>query len=179
MGVAGSNHRGNRGTGRPRKPASAADKSGRSGPGKRAVRRVTVKKPLSFTIPSDFAAGRDVQKQILDDVTRHGYTSQNQFAVKLALEEALINAIKHGNRLNPSKKVRIEAKVSARRLEIIIEDEGPGFARGAVPDPTLRENLEKCSGRGILLMEAYMNSVHWSRGGRRVKMVKKNDADPA
>lgn len=176
MGVAGSNHRGKRGTNRPRKPVKATGAAGRSAEVKRVARRIAVKKPLIFTIPSSFDAGRDVQKQILDDVTRHGYTSQNQFAVKLALEEALINAIKHGNRLNPHKKVRIEARVSDRRLEIIIEDEGPGFTRHAVPDPTLRENIEKCSGRGILLMEAYMNSVHWSHGGRRVKMVKKNDA---
>ena len=46
-----------------------------------------------------------------------------------------------------------------------------------MPDPTLQENLEKCSGRGILLMEAYMNRVEWTNGGRRVRMVKKNEAD--
>jgi serine/threonine-protein kinase RsbW len=133
--------------------------------------------PLSFTIPSDFSAGRDVQKRILDNVTRLGYNSQCQFAIKLALEEALINAIKHGNRFDPKKKVRIEAKVSPKQLEVTIEDEGVGFRRGTIPDPTLEENLEKCSGRGILLMEAYMNSVRWTRGGRRVKLVKKNEDD--
>jgi len=60
---------------------------------------------------------------------------------------------------------------------IVIEDEGSGFARALVPDPTLEENLEKSSGRGIHLIEAYMNEVRWSRGGRRLRMVKKNDAD--
>jgi serine/threonine-protein kinase RsbW len=133
--------------------------------------------PLSFTIPSDFSAGRDVQKRILDNVTRLGFNSQCQFAIKLALEEALINAIKHGNKSDPKKKVHIEAKVSPKQLEVTIEDEGPGFARGTIPDPTLPENIEKCSGRGILLMEAYMNSVRWTRGGRRVKLVKKNEDD--
>jgi serine/threonine-protein kinase RsbW len=143
----------------------------------RASAGIVVDKPLKFTIPSDFAAGRDVQKRILDDVTRIGYNSQSQFAIKLALEEALINAIKHGNRLDPKKKVKIEAKVSPQQCEITIEDEGPGFKRDAVPDPTLEENLDKCSGRGILLIEAYMNSVRWDRGGRRVKMIKRNDDD--
>jgi serine/threonine-protein kinase RsbW len=133
--------------------------------------------PLSFTIPSDFSAGRDVQKRILDNVTRLGYNSQCQFAIKLALEEALINAIKHGNHFDPKKKVHIQAKVSPKQLEVTIEDEGPGFRRGTIPDPTLPENIEKCSGRGILLMEAYMNSVRWTRGGRRVKLVKKNEDD--
>jgi serine/threonine-protein kinase RsbW len=130
---------------------------------------------LVFTIPSDFAAGRDVQKRILEDVQRNGFQGQSFFAINLALEEALTNAIKHGNRLDPAKKVHIEAKVTPKRAEITVEDEGPGFDRGGVPDPTSHENLEKCSGRGILLIEAYMNRVTWDRGGRRVKMIKKNE----
>ena len=173
MGVAGSNGRGSGGKrhARPVAPAKAVVN------GKRALAGIVVDKPLKFTIASDLAAGRDVQKRILDDVARLGFNSQSHFAIKLALEEALINAIKHGNRLDPKKKVHIEAKGSPKKFEITIEDEGPGFKRDDVPDPTADENLEKCSGRGILLMEAYMNSVHWSRGGRRVKMVKKNDDD--
>ena len=138
---------------------------------------IVASKSLKFTINSDFAAGRDVQKRILDGVTRLGFNSQSQFAIKLALEEGLINAIKHGNRLDPKKKVHIEARLTPEQCEIIIEDEGVGFERTDVPDPTLEENLDKCSGRGILLMEAYMNSVHWSNGGRRVKMIKRNEED--
>jgi serine/threonine-protein kinase RsbW len=133
--------------------------------------------PMTFTIRSDFSAGHDVQKRILDAVEKAGFNSQSTFAIKLALEEALINAIKHGNKLDLKKNVHIEASVSPTVTEITIEDEGPGFDRASVPDPTLEENLDKCSGRGILLMEAYMNRVEWSRGGRRVHMVKKNEAD--
>src|SRR5688572_6024296 len=131
--------------------------------------------PLRFTIRSDFHEGHEVQKRILDDVEKAGFNSTSTFAIKLALEEALINAIKHGNKLDPSKQVVIEARVTPAETEIIVEDEGSGFQRTCVPDPTLEENLEKCSGRGILLMEAYMNRVEWSRGGRRVRMVKKNE----
>jgi serine/threonine-protein kinase RsbW len=132
---------------------------------------------IEATIPSDFIAGRDVQKRILDDVAAAGYNAEATFAIKLALEEALINAIKHGNKLDPGKKVRVWAKVTPATCEIHVEDEGPGFDRKSVPDPTAEENIEKCSGRGILLMEAYMNSVAWDRGGRRVRMVKKNDPE--
>jgi serine/threonine-protein kinase RsbW len=64
------------------------------------------------------------------------------------------------------------------RAEIIIEDEGPGFDRKGVPDPTSDENLEKCSGRGILLIESYMDEVKWTNRGRRLKMVKRNVEDP-
>jgi len=135
--------------------------------------------PTSFkiTIPSEFTAGRDVQKRIVDRVTRLGFTSQSQFGIKVALEEALINAIKHGNAQHPRKKVHIAVKVTPRQLEVVIDDEGPGFNRKSVPDPRKKENLEKCTGRGILLIEAYMTSAKWSRGGRRLTMIKKNEPD--
>ncbi|MGA2585135.1 MAG: ATP-binding protein [Tepidisphaeraceae bacterium] len=128
-------------------------------------------------IPSVESASREVQDRILSDAQRRGYNNQCLFAIKLALDEALRNAIKHGNQHDPSKKIRIEATISRETTVIVIEDEGSGFARALVPDPTLEENLEKSSGRGIHLIEAYMNEVRWSRGGRRLRMVKKNDAD--
>jgi serine/threonine-protein kinase RsbW len=132
---------------------------------------------LSFEINSDLSEGREVQRQILELVESCGYAGATFFAVNLALEEALVNAIKHGNRLDPKKKVRVEAVISPDKVEIFIEDEGPGFDRSSVPDPTIEENLEKCSGRGILLIEAYMTEVSWDRGGRRLRMVKVNQPD--
>lgn len=132
---------------------------------------------LSFVIDSDLEQGRDVQKQVLQMVHDHGFDGQNYFAITLALEEAVTNAIKHGNGLDKSKKVRVDAKVTRKRFEIEIEDEGKGFDRTSVPDPTTVENIEKCSGRGILLIEAYMNSVKWDRGGRRVRMLKLNEPE--
>jgi serine/threonine-protein kinase RsbW len=126
------------------------------------------------TIASDFTAGFQVQQQILDAAERLGFKEQCLFAIKIAVEEALVNAIKHGNKLDPGKHVIIEAAISPRQAEISIEDEGPGFDRGLVPDPLADENLEKPSGRGILLIESYMNQVKWDHGGRRVRMVKMN-----
>ncbi len=132
---------------------------------------------LLFTIASNFREGKDVQQRIMSDVARHGFSNDSTFAIRIALEEALDNAIKHGNRLNTRKKVRVQARVTRKRAEIVIEDEGKGFERRCVPDPTAEENLCKCSGRGILLIEAYMNSVKWDRGGRRVRMVKDNQPE--
>jgi serine/threonine-protein kinase RsbW len=134
-------------------------------------------KPSHWVIPSDFVATRDIQQHVVDALERYGYSEQSTFAVKLALEEALINAIRHGNKLDRTKRVTVEAKITAKQCEITVEDEGPGFNRKSVPDPTLEENLEKCSGRGILLIEAYMNKVTWDRGGRRIKIVKYNRDD--
>jgi len=132
--------------------------------------------PVRVTIPSDFGASREIQKQIIDKAARCGFNSQSIFAIKLALEEAMINAIKHGNRLDPAKSVHITYHVTSQQAEITVEDEGGGFDRHCVPDPTADENIEKCSGRGILLMEAYMTSVEYGASGRRVKMIKKNEA---
>jgi len=164
MGVAGSN------SSNPRHRRAA-----RVRPTPKARASTASKFPLRFTIPSDFGAGRDVQKRIMDDVHKKGFNSETTFAIKLALEEALINAIKHGNKLDPKKTVHVEARVTPKLAEIVIEDQGSGFDRDCVPDPLDDCNLDKCSGRGILLMEAYMNRVEWTRGGRRVRMMKKND----
>jgi serine/threonine-protein kinase RsbW len=110
----------------------------------------------------------------MDRVESLHYGEQTRFAIRLALEEGIMNAIKHGNKLDPTKTVHVEAKVTPRSTEIVIEDQGRGFKRENVPDPCAEENLLKCSGRGILLIEAYMDKVQFTRGGRRVKMTKKN-----
>jgi serine/threonine-protein kinase RsbW len=127
------------------------------------------------TIPSEATASRDLQKSILDEVARCQYDEGSVFAIKLALEEGITNAIKHGNKFDPGKKVHVDYTVTPQRFEITIEDEGPGFDLGDVPDPTADENLEKCSGRGILLIGAYMTKVEYSNGGRRLHMVKLNE----
>ncbi len=133
---------------------------------------------IRVTIPSNFTAGREVQQRILSAVEACGFTAHSSFAVKLALEEALINAIKHGNKLDTTKQVHVNAVINSHSADITIEDEGPGFERTSVPDPTAEENLEKCSGRGLLLIEAYMNTVEWSHQGRRLHMIKRNGEEP-
>jgi len=150
--------------------AVAGTKAGRSGGNPR--------ESLDVTIESDFRAGNEIQERILSRLSSLGFTHHSTFAVRLALHEALINAIKHGNRLDPIKKVHVKATMTPTRTEIIIEDEGPGFDRKVIPDPTSDENLEKCSGRGILLIESYMDEVKWTRRGRRLRMVKRNVQEP-
>jgi serine/threonine-protein kinase RsbW len=161
-----------------RSRASNNSPNGRK-PRKRAPRNsasVGNHRPLKFEIHSDLSEGHEVQKRIIAGIEKLGFDQESTFAIKLALEEALINAIKHGNKRDRKKKIHIEVRVTPKRAEIMIEDEGPGFRRADVPDPTAEENLCKCTGRGILLMENFMDQVQWSHGGRRVKMVKKNEA---
>ena len=123
---------------------------------------------------SDFAAARTVQEDLLELARELGYSAETAFAIRLAFEEAVNNAIRHGNAMDAAKAVRIEYEVTPARVAIAIADEGRGFDPGALPDPTRDENLEKPGGRGVMLMRAYMDKVTFNRRGNRVSMVKIN-----
>jgi serine/threonine-protein kinase RsbW len=117
---------------------------------------------------------REVEEKVLGEVARHGYSDAATFAIKLALEEALTNAIRHGNRCDPARHVEVEFEIGRERSVIVITDQGEGFDLAAVPDPTADENLEKPHGRGIMLMRAYMDEVRYNDKGNRVQLLKRN-----
>jgi serine/threonine-protein kinase RsbW len=137
----------------------------------------TASRVFKFAIGSNYDSAQNVQSAIMDEVRRRKFDPTAEFAIRVSLHEALTNAIKHGNRMEESKKVAVSAKVGNRRVEIVVEDEGGGFDPEAVPDPTLDCNILRPSGRGIHLIETYMDQVEWSRGGRRVKMIRRNAPD--
>lgn len=97
-------------------------------------------------------------------------TDRDRFCVRLALEEALVNAIKHGNQMDPSKRVTVRFKVWRDRAEFHITDEGPGFDPEDLPDPTDIENLERPCGRGVMLIKHYMHEVEYFAPGNAVLM---------
>ena len=130
---------------------------------------------FQVSIPSDTAEGQAVQERIVALLEKLGYPARDVFGVRLALEEALVNAIKHGNKHDPGKQVHICCRANHAAVCITIEDEGPGFAPEEVPDPTLEENLEKPSGRGIMLMRAFMSSIEYNQAGNCVRLEKRRD----
>lgn len=127
---------------------------------------------FEFLIPSDTSRGSEVQEQILAVLEERAFPSKDLFGVKLALEEALVNAIKHGNGLDPSKSVTVRAEIDDVRVVITVEDEGPGFDPSDVPDPTEDDNLDKPSGRGLMLMRAFMTNIEYNDKGNRVVLEK-------
>jgi serine/threonine-protein kinase RsbW len=128
-------------------------------------------------IASDPAESRRVQDEIEEALRRNQFSERDIFGIKLALEEALVNAIKHGNQLDRSKSVHIMYRVVSEVFEVRITDEGPGFDPYEVPDPTAVENLERPSGRGLMLMRHYMNEVSYNDRGNSVHMRKARCGD--
>jgi len=129
----------------------------------------------SFTdvsISSDSQEARRVQDTIEQALQARRAHDHDVFSIRLALEEALVNAIKHGNQLDRAKKVHISYRMLSDRFEIQITDEGPGFDPADVPDPTAVENLERPCGRGLMLMRHYMTEVAYSGRGNTVVMCK-------
>jgi serine/threonine-protein kinase RsbW len=123
-------------------------------------------------IPSENEAGKQVLDEILAQLASHDWGQRDIFSVHLALEEALVNAIKHGNRCDISKSVHVVCELTDAQLYIQIEDEGPGFNPDLVPDCTDADRLEMPCGRGVLLMRSFMSSVEFRDKGNCVVMTK-------
>ncbi len=123
-----------------------------------------------------FATDTRVAKEVLDELlgslSRHHWSENEVFGIHLAVEEALMNAIKHGNRLDASKQVHVRSEVCEQWFRVEIADQGSGFVPAAVPDPTLDENLDLPSGRGLMLMRTFMTEVAYNDRGNQVTMVK-------
>ena len=123
-------------------------------------------------IPSCLRKAKEVEDAIVAAAALAGFDEESLFALRLGIEEALSNAVRHGNGGDRSKAVRVRYEVTSDRVDIYVEDEGMGFDPCAVPDPTTPENLEKNSGRGVMLMRAYMNLVEYNETGNTVHLVK-------
>jgi serine/threonine-protein kinase RsbW len=123
-------------------------------------------------IPSNSDAGQSILDEIVRRLELNQWGPHDVFSVRLAVEEAIVNAMKHGNRHDPSKHVHVACSVSPSRMRIEIADEGPGFDPKAVPDPTDEEHIDSPSGRGIMLMRSFMSSVSFNESGNQVVMEK-------
>jgi serine/threonine-protein kinase RsbW len=127
---------------------------------------------FEVVIPSAFEAGQAIVERILGSVSHAGFGDRDLFGIRLSLDEAVTNAIKHGNKLSPEKTVRIDFRLDQRGVRIEIEDQGSGFRPDDVPDPTTDENLERPNGRGLMLMREFMTRIEYNAKGNRVVLEK-------
>ncbi len=127
-------------------------------------------------IASDYTQAKNIEDHLVSLSEAHHYDEEVVFALRLSLEEALSNAIRHGNKGDAAKKVKVRYLINSDIIDIYVEDEGEGFNPIDVPDPTVQENLSVPSGRGIMLMRAYMNKVEYNETGNVIHLVKLNQA---
>jgi serine/threonine-protein kinase RsbW len=129
----------------------------------------------SVAVAGTASATREVCQEILSQVRTYNYSQNDIFAIHLALEEAFTNAIKHGNKMDPSKEIKVEYAIMPDKVDISITDEGNGFNSGKLPDPRIGDNLYKINGRGLFLIHSYMNEVDFNEAGNRIHMIKYKD----
>jgi serine/threonine-protein kinase RsbW len=137
-----------------------------------------VREKIDLELPSDLTLMNTVLEYLLDRVAKLGLIKVEQSNLFVALDEAFVNAVKHGNRSDPSKLLRVTAELSAHEAIFTVEDEGEGFDVNAIPDPRDPGNLFKSSGRGVLLIYNIMDEVEYSERGTRLKMVKRPEGMP-
>ena len=129
---------------------------------------------LRQSFPSRIQAVSPFVQQLMHFIAKARSTDGSEMDIEIALSEALENAIVHGNREDPDKLVYLTCRCTPDgEVSITVQDEGEGFDSGALPDPTAPENRLRTSGRGIYLMKALMDEIHFEKGGRVVHMCKK------
>jgi len=116
-------------------------------------------------------------EDLLEQLGCHGWPASDIFGIHLAAEEAIVNAIIHGNKLDPEKTVRVACVVSAAVARIEVTDAGPGFDPTSIPDCTLEDRLEVPSGRGVMLMRSFMTRIEYSPKGNSVVLEKRRDSE--
>ena len=139
---------------------------------------MAVKKQRRFelTIPSRVEEMPAVHALIGEAIRAYRINDELAHWFELTVSESVINAILHGNKADPAKKVTLKISSNGDTMEIIVEDQGRGFALDAIADPTDMANLLKPSGRGILIIRSFMDEVNLSEregGGCRLRMMKR------
>ena len=131
-----------------------------------------VRERIEFELPSDLSLMNGVLHYLIERASALGVIKPDSSNLFIALDEAFVNAVKHGNQGDPKKLVRITADLSTKEARFTIEDEGRGFNVKEVPDPLDPANLFKTSGRGVLLIYNIMDVVEYNERGNRLTMVK-------
>jgi serine/threonine-protein kinase RsbW len=132
-----------------------------------------VHEKIEFELPSDVSLMNGVLQYLIERVAKLGVIKPERSNLFIALDEAFVNAVKHGNKNDPTKLVRITAELSPQEARFTVEDEGEGFNVDQIPDPRDPANLFKSSGRGVLLIYNIMDKVEYNERGNRLTMVKR------
>jgi serine/threonine-protein kinase RsbW len=135
---------------------------------------VMTEQRVSYTMDSTLETVDNAEQAATRIATEAGFDEEEVMRISMAVREAAINAVLHGNAYDPGKKVRLDFESTTRDLVITIRDQGKGLDINNIPDPLAPENLLKTSGRGIFLIRSFMDEVHIhpSKTGTEIKLVK-------
>ncbi len=134
-----------------------------------------IREKIEFQFPSAISLMHSILDYLMKRAAKVGVINPDSSNLFVALDEAFVNAIKHGNKFDRDKIVRVSAEVSPKEARFTIEDEGEGFDVDSIPDPRDPENLFKTSGRGVLFIYNIMDEVKYNERGNRLTMIKKSD----
>ena len=129
---------------------------------------------VSYTLDSTLESVNKAEEKAAEIASSSGFNEDEQHHIAMAVREAAVNAVLHGNAYDPSKKVRVAFENTRDALVITIADEGPGLCEQDVPDPLAPENLLKQSGRGIFLIRSFMDEVRFRplEPGTEITLIK-------
>ena len=128
-------------------------------------------------IPSSRDVGHEVIELLLQALTDNRWEGRDYFHVQLAAEEAMVNAVTHGNQEAPDKSIELEFHVSPEMVYLRFRDEGKGFCADSLPDPREDDYLECTNGRGVMLIREVMTRVEYNACGNEVTMYKQRSAE--
>jgi serine/threonine-protein kinase RsbW len=136
---------------------------------------MTVQPPVSHTMESTLESVNKAEEMADKAASQAGFDEDARGGISMAVREAMINAVMHGNGYSPDKRVKLSFEQSGGNLVITIRDEGAGMNPDEVPNPLAPENLMKQSGRGIFLMRAFMDDVKFRKlePGTEITLIKR------
>jgi serine/threonine-protein kinase RsbW len=136
---------------------------------------------VSYTLDSTLETVNSAEETAGKMAAEAGFDDEEIMKISMAVREAAVNAVLHGNAYDPGKKVTLAFERNERDLVIKIRDQGKGLDPGKIPDPLAPENLMKTSGRGIFLIRSFMDEVeiHPSQTGTELIMIKHVHGSPA
>jgi serine/threonine-protein kinase RsbW len=136
---------------------------------------------VSYTLDSTLESVNTAEEAAVQMAGKAGFKDEDRDRISMAVREAAVNAVLHGNAYDPQKKMRVSFENTADSLVIKIADEGRGLKHEDIPDPLAPENLLKQSGRGIFLMRTFMDDVQFRllQPGTEITLIKhvRSDAD--